>query len=194
MSKKFPVEKLEHLRSAERLKRMPPAKIFDHLDLFNNIKIADIGCGVGTYTIPIADHIKKYQGIIWAIDVEPVMIEETKKLAESRGLQNIQYFISSEGDFKLPEKFDIILLMSVLHEFPDLSEYLNIIWDNLNPGGYLVIIDMNLKKSPDEHGPPDEERIPLEKAIGIFNKYSNEIKYINDFYPNYYLLKVKKAK
>lgn len=194
MSKKFPIEKLEHLRSPERLKRMPPAKILEHLDVFNNIKIADIGCGVGVYTIAIAEFIKKVNGIIWAIDVEPIMIEETKKLAESQGLQNLRYYLSSEHDFSLPETYDIILLMSVLHEFPDLNDYLNKIWENLNHGGYLLIVDMNFKKSPDESGPPDEERIPLEKAIGIFSRYSNQIQYINDFYPNYYLLKVVKSR
>ncbi len=194
MGKKFPIEKLERLRSPDRLKRMPPAKIFGYLDVLENIQIADFGCGVGAYTIPIAEHIKKYNGTIWAIDIEPIMIEETKKYAESRKLDNIRYFLLPDNNFNLPASFDIIILMSVLHEFPDLNEYLNKIWLHLKIGGSLIVVDMNLKKTPDEDGPPDDERIPLEKALTIFNRFSNQIKYINDFYPNYYLLKVKKSK
>ena len=193
MSKKFPIEKLERLRSPERLKEMPPAKILDFIDLKENLKIADIGCGVGVYTIPIAKYIKERNGIVWAIDSEPIMLEETKKYAESEGLTNVRYFKVEDTDLNLSEHFDIIVLVSLLHEFPNTEHSIQKIWTYLNNEGYILVVDANLKKTPDEKGPPDEIRIPLNKAIDLFGKYSKDIFYINEFYPNKYLLKVKKS-
>lgn len=47
----------------------------------------EFGCGYGTFTIPAAKTIK---GKIYALDIEPDMIQITKEEAEKNGLNNIQ--------------------------------------------------------------------------------------------------------
>ena len=69
----------------------------------------DVGCGSGTYAIPLARHVKN----VLATDLSSVMLETCRERAEKEGLKNIEYL---EADFAAMDvqkqgwenKFDLV--------------------------------------------------------------------------------------
>src|SRR3989344_2488559 len=68
-----------------------PKRILKKLGIDKTIRdIADFGCGYGTFTIPVAQTVK---GKVYAIDIEPDMVEETKRKAEKKKLGNVKVIL-----------------------------------------------------------------------------------------------------
>ena len=120
-----------------------PAKILIALGLNSQTaNVAEFGCGYGTFTIPAAKIIK---GKIYALDLEPGMIQITNEEAKSNGLKNVQTILRdfiTDGS-GLPDKsMDFVMLFNILHlEKPRvlINEANRILRD----GGELGIIHWN---------------------------------------------------
>ncbi|HVP17021.1 MAG TPA: class I SAM-dependent methyltransferase [candidate division Zixibacteria bacterium] len=93
-----------------------PSKILSLLGLGQNVvDVADFGCGYGTFTIPVARMIR---GKIYAFDIEPEMIEMTKKKARELHLDNVEAVLRdfiSEGSGLKDSSVDFVMLFNILH-------------------------------------------------------------------------------
>ena len=93
-----------------------PAKTLKLLGVGENIfDVADFGCGYGTFTIPAAKMIK---GKIYAIDIEPEMIEVVKNKARKKNLSNVVPILRdfmSEGSGLVDSSVDFVMLFNILH-------------------------------------------------------------------------------
>lgn len=49
--------------------------------------LVEFGCGYGTFTVPAAWHI---QGIVTALDIDPLMVERVQQKTEMQGLSNVR--------------------------------------------------------------------------------------------------------
>ncbi len=64
-----------------------PETILKQLGLSSDCKdVVEFGCGYGTFTIPAARIIS---GTVYALDIEPEMLELTRHKAEEAGIHNI---------------------------------------------------------------------------------------------------------
>ena len=141
-----------------------PKRILKTLGIDNSIRnIADFGCGYGTFTIPVAQVVK---GKVYALDIEPEMIEETKRKAEEGKLGNVEVILRdfvSKGSGLEKESVDYVMLFNILHtDKPErlLREAYRILRD----GGKLGIIHWNYD-STTPRGPPMEIRPKPEQCI-----------------------------
>ena len=141
-----------------------PKRILKTLGIDNSIRnIADFGCGYGTFTIPVAQVVK---GKVYALDIEPEMIEETKRKAEEGKLGNVEVILRdfiSKGSGLEKESVDYVMLFNILHlNKPEtlLKEAYRI----LRKGGKLGIIHWNYD-STTPRGPPMEIRPKPEQCI-----------------------------
>lgn len=77
--------------------------------------VADVGCGPGFYTIPIAEIVRE-KGKVYAVDANPKSIEVLKAKAVKRGLTNIIAKVSSASDLSfIPDSsVDFVLSKDVL--------------------------------------------------------------------------------
>ncbi|MDD2765489.1 MAG: class I SAM-dependent methyltransferase [Opitutaceae bacterium] len=77
--------------------------------------IAELGCGYGTFTVPLARRIR---GTVHAFDIDPAMIAHTRRRAAEAGLANIRVSVrdvATEG-YGLPDgACDACLLFNILH-------------------------------------------------------------------------------
>jgi ubiquinone/menaquinone biosynthesis C-methylase UbiE len=93
-----------------------PSKILSLLGLGQNVvDVADFGCGYGTFTIPVARMIR---GKTYAFDIEPEMIEITKKKARELHLDNVEAVLRdfiSEGSGLKDSSVDFVMLFNILH-------------------------------------------------------------------------------
>ena len=68
-----------------------PNKVLKLLGLNSSVvDVADFGCGYGTFTIPAARMIA---GKIFALDIEPEMIETVVQKAKALSLGNVEAFL-----------------------------------------------------------------------------------------------------
>jgi ubiquinone/menaquinone biosynthesis C-methylase UbiE len=104
--------------------------------------VVDFGCGYGTFTIPAARIVS---GTVYALDIEPEMIQITQTKAESVGLRNVRTTLCdfvSNGTGLPSASVDYAMLLNILHaERPEVL--LREAFRLLRPGGKLAIMHWN---------------------------------------------------
>jgi len=84
------------------------AKVFEiiknHGVDFSGAHVLDLGCGAGSYTVPLA----QMAGMVTALDISPVMLERLRSSAAEMGITNINYVECDWAEYEAREKFDII--------------------------------------------------------------------------------------
>lgn len=140
------------------------------------VNVAEMGCGFGTFTIPVAQRIS---GTLFAFDIDPEMVNRTAERATAAGLSNVdclQRDIMEQG-FNLPaSSVDAVLFFNILHcESPEilLGQAAHVVRD----GGVILVIhwrhDNRTPRGPDLAIRPLPEQVvawartnPALQAIG----------------------------
>jgi ubiquinone/menaquinone biosynthesis C-methylase UbiE len=157
MSHKFNPVNRNKLDNPRRRELLPPKETLLQMGLKQGDILADIGCGIGYFTIPAA-MIVGPEGKVFALDISEELLEETKAVKRQEGLENIETVLVDEYDLKLSSSSISFALVSiVLHEIDNLPRYLNEISRILSPGGQLAIIEWEKRESND--GPPLNRRL-----------------------------------
>lgn len=112
--------------------------------------VCDMGCGNGYHTLPLAEAVGE-KGKVYAVDVQPEMIEMLRQRIKEKGLKNIEPINSLYHDPKLPPNTcDMILMVDVYHEFSHPVQMLAGMRAALKPDGLLVLAEY---RSEDETVP-----------------------------------------
>jgi ubiquinone/menaquinone biosynthesis C-methylase UbiE len=124
-------------------------------------------------------------GKVFAVDVEPVMLDEIRTLATQRQLTNVAVVQSGESTIPLDDRIaDLVVLGFVLHEPDDLDGFLTEIVRLLKPAGRVLVIEW--QDHPTEAGPPLEYRISAEEARALLGAVGLSVERIesptNDVY------------
>lgn len=108
--------------------------------------VVEFGCGYGTFTIPAG---RLVSGTVYAIDIEPEMVEATRTQAAAQGLTNIRACLRdfvAEGAGLPDGSVDYAMLFNILHaESP--TELLREAYRILAPRGRVGIIHWNYDPS-----------------------------------------------
>jgi len=150
------------LDNEDRMRRQPPQTILDRTDLSPGQVWADIGCGVGYFTIPLREAGAK----VVAIDAQREMLESlTSRAKDMEGICLVQFDMPPLP--LLGSKIDRALMVNVLHEVEDRKLLSSEVSRILRPGGHLIVVDFQKGETP--HGPPAWERLSPEEACSIFD-------------------------
>jgi len=153
---RFKPENVDKLMSDKRREELQPNKLLEHLEVGKEDVVADLGAGPGLFTIPIAEETEQ---TVYAVDIEPEMLERLKKNAEEKHIENIQYITSDLEKIQLDDQaVDRALNAFVIHEIPDMNQAISEMKRILKPGGYLLLVDWEAVET--ESGPPLDIRIP----------------------------------
>jgi len=93
-----------------------PAWVFDELKLGEGDTFADLGCGVGEYTLQAANIVEP-SGVVYALDQQPALIEELRMKIQIRGWTHVRAQVA-DVTASLPivdASVDVCLLATVLH-------------------------------------------------------------------------------
>ena len=103
--------------------------------------VAELGCGYGTFTVPIAQSIR---GTVYTFDIDPEMIARTE--ARSAGLRVVAANRDvMESGFGI--QADAVLLFNILHcDQPE--QLLRHAAGALTPGGEVLVIHWRHDKTP----------------------------------------------
>lgn len=151
--------------------------------------IADVGCGLGTWSVVLAKAVGT-EGKVYAVDIDPDAVVAARRRIEAEGVENVNVKVSFPDDPSLPaDSLDAIFLNDVIDwvERSALAGFLAGLREALKSDGRLVIRDPS--------GGPDrviaelyragfslvEAKIPLERAPS------------RSFGTGWYALKVRRA-
>ena len=165
---RFDPENRDLLLDEERYRRLPPERVLDLLPLRTDAVVADVGCGPGYFTLPLAARLPA--GRVYAADIEPLMLDTTRERAAAAGLTNITTVLAGADGVPLaPASLDGIFLAFTYLFVPaaDRLDYLTMLRGLLRPGGWLAILDWERRQNPGG-GPPLERRVtPDETASAL---------------------------
>ncbi|MDI6757956.1 MAG: class I SAM-dependent methyltransferase [Endomicrobiia bacterium] len=166
--------------------------ILSWLNLSQNSKIVEIGCGYGTFTIPIAAIAQK--SFILAFDIEPEMISATRKNLVTFGLTNAECVcrdILAHGTGLSSESVALVLLFNILH-FNEKRVLLQEASRILKSGGIAAILhwrkDIPTPRGPDIALRPDKEQI-MSASEGLNLRLHGDSKVLEPYHWGIQLIK-----
>jgi ubiquinone/menaquinone biosynthesis C-methylase UbiE len=110
------------------------------MELAPDAKVADIGAGTGYFTFRIAPLVPA--GRVYAVDIQPQMLEIVRKRVEQGALKNVVPVLGKPDDPMLPERaLDAVLLVDAYHEFAYPREMMRAIVRALRPKGHVYLIE-----------------------------------------------------
>ncbi|MSQ33588.1 MAG: class I SAM-dependent methyltransferase [Dehalococcoidia bacterium] len=153
---KFPPENKDHLLSPERGQRLDLNMLFELLPLEPHHTVADIGCGPGFFTVPLAMSLT--QGRLFALDVQAEMVKACRQQVRRAKLPNVEVLLSQESTLPLPDaSLDGAFVAFSFHEAWDRPAFLREVTRVLKQGGWITFLEW--AKDPMDEGPPLEDRL-----------------------------------
>ncbi|QTC40251.1 methyltransferase domain-containing protein [Bacillus sp. V3] len=184
----FEHHKASKLLDPKRQEMVPVEKVLQFLQLKKDDLVADLGCGNGYLTLPIAEEVDTK---VHAVDLQQEMLEYLQHRAGEAGVTNIEYEKSSLEYLSFNKNtLDKIVSAFVLHEVPNLTKVFQDLSDMLKDDGLWLILDWEAVES--EMGPPLEERIPSDELAQQLGTAGFETE-VGHLHPSVYYIVVRKG-
>jgi ubiquinone/menaquinone biosynthesis C-methylase UbiE len=134
-----------------------PDQVVSALGLKPGQTACDVGAGPGYFSLRLARAVGK-AGRVFAVDVEPVILDALRDRVGQTGLTNVTPVLALPHDPLIPPgSCDLILIVNTYHHFPDGPAYLRRLIAALKPGGRIANIDFQKRRTA--IGPPPEQRL-----------------------------------
>ena len=135
-----PVENAGSLDNSVRRMLQNPKKILKPY-INDGMKVLDIGCGPGFFTVEIAKMIGD-TGKVFAVDFQQGMLEKVnKKINGTKLEQRVEIHKCENDSIGLNENVDFVLAFYMMHEVPNQDKLFNELKSILKPEGKLFIIE-----------------------------------------------------
>jgi ubiquinone/menaquinone biosynthesis C-methylase UbiE len=100
--------------------------------------IADIGCGMGYFSVAMAKMVGP-KGMIIAVDVQQRMLDLCRKRAYRADVSDrIQAILAAGDDIRISGPVDFVLAFWMVHEVKDIPRFFRQVAAVLRPGGKLL--------------------------------------------------------
>ena len=184
--KVFNPDYLWYLESPSRDTWQKPDQVIKTLHISPRDVVADIGAGGGYFTERFSKTVGPF-GLVYATDVQDVMLEDLKKRANARGLHNVKVVRGAFDNPMLPENScDLVFFSSVYKEIENRVDYMRKVRRVLKPGGRVAIIEY--RPGATVMGPPPEMRLSSEQVKGELAASGFTLGKEHDFLPREYFL------
>ena len=181
----FPPEDLGLLEGPDRDAWQEPELIMDALSIADGAVVADVGAGGGWFTVRLAQRVGP-NGLVYAEDIQPQMIESINRRVSRAGLANVQTIIGTPSNPMIPAPIDALLMVEVYGQLEDPVTLLRNVLARLKPGGRVGIVEYRLDGGGP--GPPTEERVEPETIIRDAEAAGLRLQSRNDRFRFQYLL------
>ena len=126
--------------------------------------VADIGCGAGDLTIPLAKYV--FDGKVYAVDVDAEALKVAAERAGKVHLGNVETVLSKRTKVPLDkESLDGAILANVLHETSRPKSLLKEVSRMLRPGGWAAVIEWAEEGHGD--GTPASKRVSRDQVSAM---------------------------
>src|SRR5688572_22726744 len=133
-SRLFRPEQLGTLEGPDRDAWQRPDQVMDTLNIAEGSVVADLGAGGGWFTIRLASRVGP-NGVVYAEDVQPQMIEAiTRRTARAQLQKIVKPVLGTSSDPRLPAPVDAALIVDAYHEMKERVVMLGNVARALKPG------------------------------------------------------------
>ncbi len=120
-----------------------PARVVESLELEEGDRVADLGAGGGYFTFRLADAVGE-GGRLYAVDVDPAMIEHLEARSAEEGADNVEVILGEFTDPLLPDGgIDLLFTCNTYHHIEDPVSYFADVRTDLAEGGRVAVIELN---------------------------------------------------
>lgn len=160
-----PQDFIRRLLSPERIENLDPFSILTRLPIGPRDTVADIGCGPGYFTVPLAKAL--VSGKVYAVDLDQDMLDACRvTVVDQARMGNVEFLKCDEFTFPLPERsLDGAFMAFVVHASPDKPRFLSAVKELLRPGSWCAVLEWYRKETED--GPPLERRIDPDDLLEV---------------------------
>lgn len=152
-------EFIQRLLSPQRDASLDTLAILSFSGISYRDRVADIGCGPGYFTIPLAKAL--VEGKLYALDIDNEMLDACRERVAQARMGNVEILKCEEFDSSLEAgSLDGIFLAFVIQQSPDKPRFLKAVRQLLRPRGWGAILEWYRKET--ETGPPLERRVDPE--------------------------------
>lgn len=149
-----------------------PEAVLRRLDIGTGIVVADLCCGDGYFTAPLAHLV---DGRVYALDLDPAMLERARTEVMQAGASVLGFLCADARDVAavLPEKVDVVLMANTFHGVPQQTGLARAVAAALKPGGRFVIVNWHARSREETtvlgrpRGPKTEMRMSPENLRGV---------------------------
>ena len=127
-------------------------RVLDLLGIRPGQSVADIGAGLGYYTVRIARRLG-HGSTIYATDVKAEYLDRLRARLAREGISGVTVILGQPRDPRLPaNSVDVAILSHMYHEIENPYEFLYRLQPSLKPRALVGIIDMD--RPTQRHGTP----------------------------------------
>ena len=147
---------VERMLRPERAETLDPFRVMSHCPINPRDTVADIGCGPGYFTLPLAKYL--IHGKVLALDTSDEIVQACQERVDKARLGNVEVVKCEEYEFPVePGVADGLFISVTLHHPEDRVRFLSAAKEMLTPGGWCFIVEW--QKAETESGPPQQVRI-----------------------------------
>ena len=156
MPHKFDPKNKHLLVADDRQMSVDTHRVLSLLPINRHHKVADVGCGPGYFTVPLAKYL--FDGKVYALDIQQEMLDAASKELTRFRLTNVELMLTQEDRLPLEDgSIDGAFIAYAIHEADDPRNMLAEAKRCLKDDGWLALLEWH-KRDMDE-GPPVEDRI-----------------------------------
>jgi SAM-dependent methyltransferase len=127
-------------------------RVMNRLGIEPPQRVADIGAGLGYYTVRIAGRLGS-GATIYATDVKAEYLDRLRARLAREGIAGVTLILGLPRDPRLPlHSVDVAILSHMYHEIENPYEFLYRLQPSLAPGARVGVIDMD--RPTQRHGTP----------------------------------------
>jgi len=161
---------IDWLERQEREMEENTSQLIKNLNIKPGMTLADIGAGSGYHSALLSKKVGN--GKVFAVDIEPEMINYLNNRIKLEKLTGIVPVLSKETNVSLPENtLDLVLIADGYHEFSYPYEMAVSILKALKPGGKLVLVEFRAEDDTvpikDIHKMTEEQAVKELKVAGF---------------------------
>ncbi len=158
----FPPLSLGVLEAPDRVQWNKPELIMDALSIADGSIVADLGAGGGWFTSRLARRVGP-KGVVYAEDIQPLMIEAIKRRVQRENLMNVRPVLGTTKDSRLPRGLDAIVIMGAYNEMEDPVALLKDAAASLKPLGRIGVVEYTAGSGGP--GPDPDQRVSPDTVI-----------------------------
>ena len=176
---------IERMLRPERMETLDPFRVLSHCPVNQRDIVADLGCGPGFFTLPLAKFL--INGKVYALDTSDEMIEACQSRLDQARMGNVEVLKCSEYEFPVsPASIDGLFIAFVVHHPSDRERFLAAAKEMLKPGGWCFILEWHKRET--ESGPPQQARITPDELRQIAQNSGFKFQSSRDLNDEHYMM------
>ena len=173
------------LLSRERAEMLDTHRVMSFLPLMPYQAVADIGCGPGYFTIPLAKFA--FDGRVYAVDILQEMLDAVRQAADSVRLNNVETVLTTRRRIGLDDdSVDGAMAAFVLSDTPRPEKVLSDVRAALRKGGWLAVLEWG--EPGCEGGPDAQDHVPEQRSAELAREAGFRFTGRYDLSPLHYML------